>query len=433
MGLESIKSALVLEDPEEALSRLSDALRSSAGRIQSAAVEDGRLRLRVHQPDAIAKERLSDMQARKLAEETGLRWTDEMKGRTVPYWLSDERPDAHGDIVRQNWLFDLFDKNPVSVFSHDWGGLPIGSFIFREVRKRAEPDYQGPALFGQDLFAPRSISEFADDVFKLVDSGFLRGASVGFVSDKVIVVQDDEERAALGLGRYGVILDQNHLLEGSPTVLGANPGAGSILASMARAKQRGALTPSTVAVLRELTRRDLLARGGKDAAVSADRTLVGYARGLLPGLDAKAIVDVEEPLLDRESWDRSLAGWKAVRAAPEEKPHGDEEPEEEPEEDPDEEQDGEEDGEEGLGEEQMSELREIMAATQEILASIAETLSTVAQVASDIRDMMEQAAEARADAGDPDGSDGDLESSVDVDALTGAGAAIDRLRQRLAG
>lgn len=470
MDLSKLKSAVILTDVEEACAKLVEAAASQEGSITGAAIEDGRVRVRAARANAArpsVKDRLSDMAARAYAEQAGLRWTDEMKGRTVPYWMSDERPDAHGDIVRQNWHFDLFDKNPVSVFSHDWGGLPIGAIIHKEVVKRADVDYQGPALFGQDLFAPASVSEFADAVFRLVDAGFLRGCSVGFISDKVIVVQDDEERAQLGLGKFGLILDDNHLLELSPTTLGANPGAHSVLTQLAKAKQRGALTPRSIAVVREISRRELVARGKKDAAAAMDQQLVAYSRALIPGLDIKAAREVEKSLLDREEWDRETEKarrtWVNVSVATEET-DGDEdaEPEEKPE--------GEkalaeglkaafEGGDAGLlefvkahrkeleeelkdktppigsddeePEEDEKSTREMLEAVLEMLVGMSDSMGRLAQSSEDVRAMLETMASAGAGADDSDG-DGDGASSVDVEALRGAAGAIDRLRQRLA-
>lgn len=313
MDLDKIKSAIVLDDPQQALERLSGALKTSGTRLLGAEIQDGKVQVRTFQPtSARVKERMNDAVLRQKVEAIGLRWTDEMKGRAIPYWMSDERPDSHGDIVKQNWLFDIFDKNPVMVFSHNWGGLPVGNVVDKEVVKRDDADYKGPALFGHGLYAPRSVSEFADDVFKLVDIGFLRGNSVGFISDRVIDVKDEQEREELGLGRWGLILDQNHLLELSPTTLGANPGAHSVLATLAAAKARGQIDARAMNVIREISRRDALKFGSKDAAVTLDQRWMAYARALFPREQFAKMSDVEASLIDKDAFEKAKRVWVNV-------------------------------------------------------------------------------------------------------------------------
>ena len=122
-----------------------------------------------------------------------------LAGRAVPYWASDERPDGHGDIVRQQWSFEEYSKNPVLCMGHDWVGPAIGRGIDYEVRQRSDADYKGPALWMLALFAEAEAQAENDRVFRLVRSGFMSAASVGFYSDRVIIVEDEQERAELPL------------------------------------------------------------------------------------------------------------------------------------------------------------------------------------------------------------------------------------------
>ncbi len=208
----------------------------------------------------------SDKKLAELADSVGIEWSPEMRERVIPYWASDERVDAHGDIVKQNWDFSTFEDNPVLVDSHLWHEPPIGSALDWGTRTRSFKTYDGPSLWLLTLFATGDMNERAESMFRLVRAGFLRGGSVGFRSGRVIEVTDDEERAKLGLGRWGVILDDNELLEFSTTTIGANAGAMAVLASAAR---RHMIEPADIETVRESYRREV--RRGRGDSTEWDR------------------------------------------------------------------------------------------------------------------------------------------------------------------
>lgn len=197
---------------------------------------------------------LSDTQAKALAEEAGIPWEEAYKGRVLPHWASDERVDGHGDIVMQNWDFSSFKENPAMPFNHNWQALPVGVHLSWEIRERKSEEYTGPALLLQSLYATAEQlgDSFADSLYRLTIARMLRMNSVGFSPKRVIYVEDDEERAELGLGRWGAILDDNLLLEDSPTLIGANSGA--LVALNSRAKKAG-LTARDMTALREVNRQ----------------------------------------------------------------------------------------------------------------------------------------------------------------------------------
>ena len=263
---------------------------------------DGRVELRKPFGTLARVKAASADDVRRLCALRSIPWRDGYENRTVPYWASDERPDAHGDIVRQDWLFDLYEDNSPLCDSHRWEDPPIGAGLDWSVHQRADgAKYRGPALFVLALFADRETYEWADQLHRLVTAGFLKACSVGFAADVVIRVEDPAERQAVGLGPYGVILQKNHLLELSPTTLGANPGALSVLMA---AKRRGELQAADVPVARELLRRDL--RGNEDAWRQADRDLVEVARGMFSGLELAAADDADKPLLEHAKVARGL-------------------------------------------------------------------------------------------------------------------------------
>lgn len=165
----------------------------------------------------------SKAQLQTLAEKRGMPWDDALAARAQTWWASDERVDGEGDIIRQDWDFKEFEKNSPMPFGHRWSEPPVGRFIDWDIRHRSDGDYNGPALHLLGLFA--TGSEWADEIMRLVQGGFLPGASVGFQAGKVINVVDEDERQALGLGPWGLIFEQNTLLETSPVTIPANPGA----------------------------------------------------------------------------------------------------------------------------------------------------------------------------------------------------------------
>lgn len=218
----------------------------------------------------------------ELARNAGIKFEPGMEERVQPFWASDERVDRDGDIIRQNWELAEFLKNPIILFGHQWFSAPIGVSLITEVRDRIDDDFQGRALFMLPMFATAEQSEEADRVFRLVKAGFLKTGSVGFFPIEILIIDDADERASLGLGRWGVVFNRSKLIEFSMVSVPANPGAHTLSAVKA-------LTEADVVRLRELRRRECVA-GLKSIAdyIEADNTL------------AKALADVFtfEPLGD---------------------------------------------------------------------------------------------------------------------------------------
>lgn len=300
IDIDKIKSAEIIEDREEVMRRLREA--PAAGTNPQTIVrqrDDGTVVIRKSAgllgkmaPQMPGLERLQD-----LARQRSIPWKEGYENRVIGYWASDERPDGHGDIVRQSWDFTEFAKNPVLPYSHEWENPPIGNAINWEVLERAETDYKGPALYLLALFADAEDSVRADQIFRLIKSGFLRGGSVGFFSNTVIDVRDEKEREELGLGRHGFILDDNHLMEFSPTTIGANSGALTIMAS---ASKTDLITPDDVDVMREMRRLEMRAADADpESWVKQDRDLCALAKTVFPKASFRKHEDYEAPLIER--------------------------------------------------------------------------------------------------------------------------------------
>lgn len=285
MNLEHLKSAEVIDDPEQIVNIL--------GKDRGASLrDDGTVHIKGkgHLGFKAAPALPPPDELKRLAESRGIVWEDSMKDRVVPYWLSDERPDGHGDITLQNWDFTDYERNPVMAFNHRWDGFSVGVGIQEQVLTRTENDYTGRALHFLGLFAQY---DFADELLRLVKSRFFRGVSPGFSATRVIDVKDPDERESLGLGRYGYVLDQNVLLEASPTLLGANPGAVSLLTA---AKSSHGLQGKDIELLRELARQN---SETEEEFLKSDRAYVAAAKVVFPSHDFnKARFD--EPIVIEE-------------------------------------------------------------------------------------------------------------------------------------
>jgi len=282
-----IKSGVEIEDPVEIHDRLSKNDRAGATLDEDAGAV--RLTKAVSIRGSVPKVPDAD-EIKALAKGAGIPWHDDYADRAVGYIASDESVDGHGDIVRQNWKFDEFDGNPVMPFNHRWHDLPVGNAIKREVIDIKRKGYSGRALYLLGLFAREETYAFADEVLRLVKAGFMSSGSVGFYSTKVIDVKDEDERKKLGLGRWGVILDQNQLVEFSPTTIGANKGA----TALPKAMQSGLITADDAVVLRELYRRE--AGNDRDAWEQSDRIIRAACKTVWPKARFERHAELDVPI-----------------------------------------------------------------------------------------------------------------------------------------
>lgn len=295
MNLDNIKSGERIEDPIKILNCLSDAReRTPEDSSTSIHDDDGRARVDKRGSQAILAEapQIPDVATiQTLAESIGLEWDNAFATRVVPYIASDERVDRHGDIVVQNWRFENFAKNPIVPYGHDWDMPPIGNSIKWEVIDYKADDYEGRALHLLNLFATAEIWPWADTIFRLVNSGFLKSSSVGFYPGVIIDIKDEEERLALGLGKYGYLLDQNELIEHSVVSVPANAGAVSLLRS---AKKKGLAQPQDIIAIRELARQD--AKSAKEWRKS-DTLWINAWGAIFPDIEVPVHNDYEVPIV----------------------------------------------------------------------------------------------------------------------------------------
>lgn len=91
---------------------------------------------------------------------------------TFTFTASTPAPDRAGDVIEPNWDLDAYRRNPVILYAHDYGALPVG---------RAERVWvEGSNLMIEVRFVPRDIDERAWQVQRMYEEGYLHAVSVGF-------------------------------------------------------------------------------------------------------------------------------------------------------------------------------------------------------------------------------------------------------------
>ena len=138
---------------------------------------------------------------------------DKERDNVLSFIGSNESPDRQGDVVvASGWDIENYKKNPVFLWGHDYGTLPVGKAINVFVDKATK------ALMFDIEFAVNEYP-FAETVYKLYKGGFLNAVSVGFMV-KDFHLDDD-----------GIwYIDESELLELSAVTVPANPSA--LLAGM---------------------------------------------------------------------------------------------------------------------------------------------------------------------------------------------------------
>jgi HK97 family phage prohead protease len=159
--------------------------------------------------EVVAESEQSQKQLDKPVKETPA-----ISGSRITFRASIESEDRAGDVIRaEGWDLENYRQNPVVLWAHRHDLLPIG--------KSVDIWVENGALYATIEFAQ---TEFAQQVQKLFDGGFLRGVSVGFRALKT--------SARSGATARGTVFERQELLEISaapvpmhPDALATKPGA----------------------------------------------------------------------------------------------------------------------------------------------------------------------------------------------------------------
>lgn len=139
---------------------------------------------------------------------TEVKAADDPESRTLLFTISTGAVDRYGDVVDpEGWRLDAFRKNPVVLWAHDGGSLPVA---------RADQVWiEDGALKANATFPAADLSPFADKVFRFLKGGFLFATSVGFMPIKWAWNEDR--------GFLAIDFIEQELLEFSVVSVPANP------------------------------------------------------------------------------------------------------------------------------------------------------------------------------------------------------------------
>lgn len=175
------------------------------------------------------------------------------KERFIKFVASDETTDSYGDILRVDGadLSRYNSKSAAFIDSHNLGSVfgALGILVKASKVNNFEGIAGRKAVIASVYFPTAEESEDADKAFRLYKSKMLNGVSVGFKPLEVYFPKSEEERKALGLGKYGVEFRKWQPYELSAVLVGANPKALAI-----RAAGAGSSYAELVATVGELTK-----------------------------------------------------------------------------------------------------------------------------------------------------------------------------------
>jgi len=173
----------------------------------------------------------------KLAEKSMLDFVEQAKATgedsgTFKIIISSEDTDRHGDVILvDGWDLSFFESNPVVLWAHDYGALPIG--MATKVYK------DGKNLVAEGIFAPEDANPMAQKVRRLYELGMMNATSIG----------------AIVLEQTGNIISKAELLEFSFVPVPANPYAlrlNELGENVAELVAKGLMTEEKGAVAEEI-------------------------------------------------------------------------------------------------------------------------------------------------------------------------------------
>ena len=143
----------------------------------------------------------------------------DMTKRTLSMKGTDETKDRDGDIIRlSGWDLDNYKKNPVFLWAHNYGSVPLARAL-RVTRKK------DPACMEFLLqFPTKGLYPFADMILDLYNEKIINASSVGFIPMKWNPIEDDNKDGN-NRNPYGREYVRHELLELSGCAVPSNPSA----------------------------------------------------------------------------------------------------------------------------------------------------------------------------------------------------------------
>lgn len=227
---------------------------------------------------------------------------DEAK-RIIRFTFSDGSVDRSGDTIDpKGWELDSFQKNPVALWAHASYAPPIG--------RASNVGAVKGKLMGDIEFMSAEISPFADSIYRMVQGGFIKAVSVGFIPLEYAYVNDKDRP-------WGIDFKRQELLEISVCPVPCNPNA------LQEARSKGINTEP----LREwaeqllddggsiLVPRDFLEETFRQAKTPRTVRQKYLAGAKAEASDWKCSAARDLPLDDGDGWDGPAAAKRMLDAA----------------------------------------------------------------------------------------------------------------------
>jgi hypothetical protein len=133
---------------------------------------------------------------------------------------TDETKDRDGDIIRlSGWDLENYKKNPVFLWSHNYGSVPLSRA--EKIIKRREPARMDFHL----QWPTKGIYSFADMILELYAEKIINASSVGFIPFKWNPLPEEEKTDENPHNAYGREYLKQELLELSGCAVPSNPNA----------------------------------------------------------------------------------------------------------------------------------------------------------------------------------------------------------------
>ena len=95
--------------------------------------------------------------------------------RTAEFVISSEKVDSYNTVFRKDgWMLDNYIKNPIVTYNHSLHSNDPDNII-----GTSEVFFDGDLLIGRVTFEPEDVNPLAEKVFKKINAGTLKMASVG--------------------------------------------------------------------------------------------------------------------------------------------------------------------------------------------------------------------------------------------------------------
>jgi phage head maturation protease len=185
---------------------------------------------------------ITEDECRKLCDAVGFTFKTGYEKRVIERIVTTETVDRDGDIVRCKGVDNKeYRSEPVILFAHDKYNVPVGRSLKEWIDNTINGWRSWDMYFNTDI----DTTGKSDLVFRMVNSGAMRGGSIGFIPKEVKYDHSNEDRIKLGLGKYGVEFVKVKKIEHSVCSIPANQEAlAASLKSLDSKILKGALTKS---------------------------------------------------------------------------------------------------------------------------------------------------------------------------------------------